>query len=248
MDKLYMIIPAYNEEATIEKVVDEWYPMVVMTGTESRLVVIDDGSRDKTLKVLNKLAEQKPQMIVIHKDNSGHGATILYGYKYALEAGADYVFQTDSDGQTRAAEFPDFWRMRRQYDMVVGFRGKRQDGLSRIFVTRILKLVILLCFHVMVKDANTPFRLMNAQVLSKKIKLVPEDFFLTNVLLTVIYTKHDCKVKYIPITFRARQGGVNSINMKRIFGIGRSAFGNFLKLNRVIEAAGRKEARINEDS
>ncbi len=243
MDKLYIVIPAYNEEATIKSVVQEWYPMVVMAGTESRMVVLDDGSRDKTLKVLENEALTKPQLEVLHKENSGHGATILKGYKYALEKGANYVFQTDSDGQTRASEFPDFWRMRRQYDMVVGYRNKRQDGLSRIFVTKILKFVVLICFHVVVKDANTPFRLMNARVLAKKIKLVPKDFFLTNVLLTVIFTKHKCKIKYIPITFRPRQGGVNSINMKRIFGIGRTALRDFLKLNKIIE----KEAGKNED-
>ncbi len=244
MDKLYIIIPAYNEEATIRDVIDEWYPMVVMAGSESRLVIIDDGSRDKTLKTVESEAAGKPQLVVLSKPNSGHGATILMGYKYALEQGADYVFQTDSDGQTRASEFPDFWRMRRQYDMIVGYRNKRQDGLSRIVVTKILKLVVLLCFHVSIKDANTPFRLMNAKTLSKKITLVPEDFFLTNVLLAVIYTKHKCKVKFIPITFRARQGGVNSINMKRIFGIGKNALKDFLRLNKTIDAAYRGD---NED-
>ena len=241
MDKLYIIIPAYNEEATIRDVIDEWYPMVVMAGTESRLVIIDDGSRDKTLKTAENEARSKPQLIVRSKSNSGHGATILTGYKFALEQGADYVFQTDSDGQTRASEFPDFWRMRRQYDMIVGYRNKRQDGLSRIFVTKILKLVVFLCFHVSVKDANTPFRLMNAKNLAKKITLVPEDFFLTNVLLTVIYTKHKCKVKFVPITFRARQGGVNSINMKRIFSIGKNALKDFMRLNKSIDAAYRGE-------
>ncbi len=244
MDKLYIIIPAYNEEATIRDVIDEWYPMVVMAGSESRLVIIDDGSRDKTLKTAENEARTKPQLIVKSKKNSGHGATILMGYRFALEQGADYVFQTDSDGQTRASEFPDFWRMRRQYDMIVGYRNKRQDGLSRVFVTKILKLVVFLCFHVSVKDANTPFRLMNAKTLSKKIGLVPEDFFLTNVLLAVIYTKHKCKVKFIPITFRARQGGVNSINMKRIFDIGKNALRDFIKLNKAIDAAYRGD---NED-
>ena len=239
MDKLYIIIPAYNEEATLRNVINEWYPMVVMAGTESRLVIIDDGSKDKTLKMAENEAKNKPQLIVRSKKNSGHGATILTGYKFALEQGADYVFQTDSDGQTRASEFPDFWRMRRQYDMIVGYRNKRQDGLSRIFVTKILKLVVFLSFHVSVKDANTPFRLMNAKTLSQKITLIPEDFFLTNVLLAVIYTKHKCKVKFIPITFRPRQGGVNSINMKRIFGIGKNAVRDFMRLNKSIDAAYR---------
>ena len=85
MDKLYMIIPAYNEEATIRDVIDEWYPMVVMTGEESRLVVIDDGSNDSTLSVLRAEASKRPQLVVKHKENSGHGPTILAGYKYAIQ-------------------------------------------------------------------------------------------------------------------------------------------------------------------
>ncbi|MCR4907661.1 MAG: glycosyltransferase family 2 protein [Lachnospiraceae bacterium] len=242
MDKLYMIIPAYNEEETIREVIREWYPMVVMTGPESRLVVIDDGSQDNTYGVMCTEAYGKPQLIAKHKKNSGHGPTILLGYRYALKKGADYIFQTDSDGQTRAEEFPDFWRMRRHYDLVAGYRKKRQDGLSRIFVTKVLKAVIALCFHVVVTDANTPFRLMEAHSLSEEIRLVPRDYFLTNVLLTVLYTRHGRKIKYVPITFRPRQGGINSINMKRIFRIGQNALRDFRVLNRRIDREGSQKS------
>ncbi len=233
-DKLYIVIPAYNEEANIRKVVDEWYPMAVMAGEDSRLVIVDDGSRDNTLAVLKEEQKSRPKLIVKHKENSGHGGTILYGYKFALSEGADYVFQTDSDGQTNPAEFEEFYRCRRRYDMVIGSRKGRQDGLSRVLVTKILKAVVFLSFHVWVEDANTPFRLMKAETLKRELKYVPKDYFLTNVLLTVAFTKHNRSVRYIPITFRPRQGGVNSINMKRIFGIGKNALRDFAKLNRIL--------------
>ncbi len=233
-DKLYIIIPAYNEEENIATVVDEWYPIAVMAGEDSRLVVVDDGSRDSTLAVLKSEQENRPQLIVKTKDNSGHGPTILAGYKYALSKGADYVFQTDSDGQTRPEEFEEFYRCRRQYDMVIGSRKSRQDGISRVIVTRVLKLVVFLCFHVWVEDANTPFRLMKAEALKREIRYVPSDYFLTNVLLTVAFTKHGRSIRYIPITFRPRQGGINSINLKRIFGIGRKALLDFVKLNKIL--------------
>ncbi len=173
MSKLYLIIPAYNEQETIRNVVREWYPYVEKTGPDSRLVVIDDGSTDRTLQVLNREAEDMPQLVVKHKENSGHGPTILMGYRFALREGADYIFQTDSDGQTDPSEFPEFWEMRSKYDMIVGYRKSRQDGLSRIVVTRVLRLLILLTFHVWVKDANTPFRLMSARTLEPKMKYVP---------------------------------------------------------------------------
>lgn len=52
-----------------------------------------------------KSQDRYPQLIGITKPNSGHGATVLYAYKYAIQNGADYVFQTDSDGQTLTEEF-----------------------------------------------------------------------------------------------------------------------------------------------
>ena len=67
-----------------------------------------------------------------NKPNGGHGATVLYGYKYALKNGADYIFQTDSDGQTLPEEFEPFWKRRQKYDMVIGWRKDRQDGISRV--------------------------------------------------------------------------------------------------------------------
>lgn len=236
MDKLYIVIPAYNEEANIEEVIKQWYPIIEnhSGNGESRLVVIDDGSKDSTSDILKKMSDERPLMKAITKNNSGHGATVLYGYKYALKNHADYIFQTDSDGQTLPSEFEDFWRLRGKYDMVIGYRNKREDGISRVVVTKILKLVIRCFFHVSVKDANTPYRLMKADKVKECVNMIPNDYFLSNVLVSVIFVKKQWNVKYIPITFRPRQGGKNSINIPRIFKIGREACASFVKLNKKI--------------
>lgn len=237
MDKLYIIMPAYNEEANIEKVIEEWYPVVEQYhgNGESRLVIIDDGSKDRTYEIMQNMTKDRPLFCPITKPNGGHGATVLYGYQYALKCGADYVFQTDSDGQTVPAEFHQFWNLREKYAMIIGFRNKRQDGFSRIMVTKTLKFVIGLCFHVSVTDANTPFRLMSAKELSENIKLIPEGFNLSNVLLSVIYAKRKQSVKYLPITFRPRQGGKNSINVPKIVKIGKKALTDFVRLNKELD-------------
>ncbi len=234
MDKLYIIIPAYNEEENIEEVVREWYPIVSAHdgGGSSRLIVINDGSRDKTYEKLKALSEERPLMEALTKANSGHGSTLLYGYNYAIKNKADFIFQTDSDGQTLPSEFEPFWEERNSYDMVIGSRKGRQDGISRVIVTKTLKAVIRLCFGVTVTDANTPYRLMKAGTLEEYIGLIPKDYFLSNVLISVIYKKKGLKVKYIPITFRPRQGGINSINLKKIFGIGRKALSEFREINK----------------
>lgn len=242
MDKLYLIMPAYNEEANIEQVISEWYPVVEKIGGESRLVIVDDGSKDHTYEMMLEAAKTRPLFQPVTKPNGGHGATVLYGYRYALEQGADYIFQTDSDGQTRPDEFWQFWKQREAYDMVIGHRSKREDGFSRVVVTKVLKAVIRVCFGVSVTDANTPFRLMKASTLKENIHLVPRDFNLSNVIISVIYAKKQLKVKYFPITFRPRQGGVNSINLKKIFRIGQQAVKDFCTINAALAKA-EKESK-----
>lgn len=234
-DKLYIVIPAYNEEANIEQVVKDWHPIVSKVGNDSKLVIIDDGSKDQTYAMLTKLMETYPSLVACTKPNAGHGATVLYGYHYAIDHGADYVFQTDSDGQTVPGEFWEFWKRRDRYAMVIGHRKGRQDGFSRVVVTKTLKVVCRVCFHVTLTDANTPFRLMQATTLKENLKQVPENFNLSNVVLSVIYAKKRQPVKYLPITFKPRQGGVNSINLRKIFKIGRQALKDFRTINKCIK-------------
>ena len=234
MDTLYIVIPAYNEEATILSVINQWYPIVEKIGGDSRLVIVNDGSKDSTLSLVQQAAIIRPRLVPLDKENGGHGAAVLFGYHYALEHGADYVFQTDSDGQTLPEEFQAFWEQRQDYDLIIGHRKGRQDGLSRVVVTKTLKAVIAACFGVSVRDANTPYRLMSAQTLRENIRLIPEGFNLSNVILTVVYTKKRMRILYIPITFQPRQGGVNSINLPKICKIGLQALSDFRKINRSI--------------
>ncbi len=234
-ENLYIIIPAYNEEANIENVVSEWYAVVDKIGNDSRLVVIDDGSKDSTYRILAELEKKYPILKAITKPNEGHGATLLYGYNYAVERRADYIFQTDSDGQTLPGEFRQFWEKRHEFDAVIGYRNHREDGFSRIIVTKTLKLVLRVIFGLNVTDANTPYRLMKRRLLEKYLSAVPEKFNLSNVMLTVLFLDNREKVEFLPITFRPRQGGVNSINLKKISKIGIQAVKDFCAIKKQME-------------
>ncbi|MCL2078776.1 MAG: glycosyltransferase family 2 protein [Oscillospiraceae bacterium] len=235
MDKLYIIIPAYNEEENIETVAREWHEVARKANEQSRIAIIDDGSCDSTYAKLQQLQKELPQLEAITKPNGGHGSTILYGYRHALENGADYIFQTDSDGQTDADEFWQFWELREQYDALIGHRKNRKDGISRIFVAKTLKVTLLICFGLWTEDANTPFRLMNRDTLENLLPRIPKDYNLANVLLTVLMEKAKVKIHYLKITFRPRQGGVNYINMKRIFKIGKKAARDFISLRKAVK-------------
>ncbi len=232
-DNLYIIMPAYNEGLNIQKVANDYLKIVNKIGNKSKLVIINDGSKDNTKQELMVLEKMYPNIIAINKRNSGHGSTLLYGYKYAIKNKADYVFQVDSDDQTNAEEFWKFWEERKNYDLIIGHRKKREDGFSRVIVTKVLKLVLLLTFKENIKDANTPFRLMNREMLEKLINKVPDDFNLSNVVLTVLFTKYG-RVKYIPITFKKRQKGINSINIPKITKIGLKALKDFKYLSKRI--------------
>ncbi|MCL2051087.1 MAG: glycosyltransferase family 2 protein [Lachnospiraceae bacterium] len=232
MEKLYIVMPAYNEAENIRSVVPDWHEMAVMAGPDSRLVVVDDGSKDNTYELLCELSKEYPQLIALTKPNSGHGPTCLYAYDYALKNGADYVFQTDSDGQTLTEYFPDFWEARADYEMVIGLREVRNDGFFRLVITRTLRTVLFLFFGEFIRDANLAYRLMKACPLEKALKIIPKDFFLANVLISVYFAKNKLKVKSIPVTIRERQGGTNSIFAPQIIKVGFKATFDLLKIRK----------------
>jgi hypothetical protein len=90
-------------------------------------------------------------------------------------------------------------------------------------------------FHVWVTDANTPFRLMATDKLQPIMDVIPADYFLCNVAISAIAVKWHYKIGWYTITFRPRQGGVNSINMKRIFKIGWKALSDFMTINKKLK-------------
>lgn len=232
MDILYIVIPAYNEEENICQLIDDWYPVVEKHNGDgkSRMLVVNDGSKDHTFDILQSRAEKMPLLLPLTKPNGGHGSTVLYGYRYAIDNGADFIFQTDSDRQTDPAEFEQFWDLREEYDAIIGKRLNRQDGYSRKFVESTLLGILRIIFGVKLPDSNAPFRLMKRELLKKYIVKLPIDYNLPNVMLTTYFDYFNEKIKFIEITFKPRQGGVNSINIKKIVGIGWKALGDFVSL------------------
>lgn len=235
MDKIYFVLPAYNEEANIENVIRQWHPIcekINSEGHHAELVIANDGSKDKTLSIMQALQSRYSLLKPLDKRNSGHGATLMFLYKYAINNGADYIFQTDSDGQTTPEEFWQMWENRERYDFQIGTRNERKDGANRVMVSKILRMVVWMMFHVWVVDANTPFRLMKTIKLKPIMDIIPNDYNLTNVAVSAIAVRWNYNIGWYPITFRPRQGGVNSINMCRIFMMGFKALTDFRTINR----------------
>ena len=234
MEKLFIVMPAYNEQDNIADTLAAWYPVIERHAAngESRLVAVNDGSKDDTFAMMQKFAKDHPLFTPLTKPNGGHGPTVIYAYNYAIEQGADWIFQTDSDGQTNPDEFEAFWEAREAYDGIFGNRTVRGDGNSRAMVEKVVCMLLRIYFGVKVPDANAPFRLMRAEKVAKYLKKLPEDYNLPNIMMTTYFVYYKERVSFREISFKPREKGTNSINIKKIFKIGRQAVKDFRMLKK----------------
>lgn len=232
MDTLYIVMPAYNEEANIEAVIKQWYPILEDKGEDSRLLVAASGSTDATNEILKNLKSDYPKLITLDDTLQFHGPKLMSLYRYAIDSNADYIFQTDSDGQTDPDEFAGFWEQRREYDGIFGYRPVRGDGAARKMVEKVVCILLKLYFKVDIPDANAPFRLMKAETLKKYMGRIPDDFNIPNIMFTTFFVRYQERYKFERITFKPRRAGNNSINIRKIVKIGIKALGDFARLRR----------------
>jgi dolichol-phosphate mannosyltransferase len=140
--ELVVVIPVYNEQASLRKVIREWYLEIENWTEDFVILVMNDGSTDRSPDIVERLQEQLGDRIRLHTHtNRGHGLTCLVGYERALELGARYVFQIDSDGQCDPQYFFRVWRQRDQSQVVYGWRKARDDGWRRVLASRLLRMV-----------------------------------------------------------------------------------------------------------
>ncbi|MDQ6911326.1 MAG: glycosyltransferase family 2 protein [Verrucomicrobiota bacterium] len=219
---LLVVMPVYNEEANIENVIAHWSQSLRDLRIAFQILVLDDGSRDRTHEILLELETQQPQVIcVLSKPNGGHGSTCRIGYDIALRANAEWILQIDSDGQCDPQFFAQFWRQRENYDCLFGERVSRDDGLWRTFVSIACREALRLFSGVSIADPNVPYRLMSRVTLARALTKIPCDFDLQNIALALVL-KRDRAVRFgfIPIHFRARRAGRNSLNLSQIIRLG----------------------------
>lgn len=219
MNTLYIIAPAYNESENIDAFVDEWYPVIRRHEADgsSRLVVVDDGSSDGTYEKLVELAKTRPLLVLLSADHGGHGPAVIRGYEYALSNGADYIFQTDSDRQTTAAEFEEFIKGADEYAAIFGNRVKRGDGILRKAGEAMVRRMVKRYTGAEVADANAPYRLMNRSFLSECLKHIDKKSAVPNILITSYAAMNKEKLVFRNISFEKRHKGPRSLNLPGLF-------------------------------
>jgi len=206
---LAIVMPAYNESGCIEAVTRSW--LKIFDEIPGFMLVVNDGSKDRTGEILDRLAQSDSRLKVVHQANAGHGAAVLRAYREALRLGPSHIFQTDSDDQFKPEDFWQLWERRAQSPFIMGYRQSRSDAFHRLVITRILLTLNRIIFGVRLKDANIPFRLMRAEFLDALLRMFPNEVFAPNIFLTVLAAKAGCNLFELPIIHEERKTGQVSI-------------------------------------
>ena len=206
-----VIVPAYNEEGSIESVIQE----LRAAEPELDVIVVDDGSADRTLRV----AAATGARVVSLPYNVGIGGAVQTGYQYALEHGFDLAVQVDGDGQHDPLEISRLLEplLDGRADMVVGSRfapggGYRGTPLRRIGI-RLFAAIVSLIVRARVTDTTSGFRAVNRKAIELFATDYPHDY--PEVEATVVLVRHGLKMLEVPVKMRVRETGSSSITTLR---------------------------------
>lgn len=225
-----VVMPAFNEEANIEKTVRACAAALSSAGVSAEIVVVNDGSRDRTIEVLRALEGEIPYLVVVnHPKNLGYGAAL----KTAIGASrGESIVTIDSDGQFDIGELPVF--LEHWHDgaaVVSGYRKKKNDTLFRVFANRGLNSLISILFRVRFNDINCAFRLYRGDSL-RSINIESRGYQAPSEIMIKL-SRLGCAVKEVGVSHLAREGGQSALRPLRTIAQ-MTAFLVYLKLKTVL--------------
>lgn len=163
---LSIFFPCYNDEHSIGKLVEDAFSVAKKLADNYEVIVIDDGSTDKSRGTLKKLQKKyKNLKLVFHEKNQGYGGALISGFKTASK---DLIFYTDGDGQYDVKELPLLYQlMTDDVNFVNGMKMARKDPTYRIFLGNLYSFVVRWAFWLPVYDVDCDFRLIRANLVKK---------------------------------------------------------------------------------
>jgi glycosyltransferase involved in cell wall biosynthesis len=214
IEKISVIIPAYNEESTIKKAIEKVKPYC------KNVIVVNDGSEDRT----GIIAAENGAIIVEHKLNRGLGQTLRDGIRRALSLGSEIIINFDADLQYRAEEIPDlaYYILHEDYDLIMGSRLEGTiEKMSKFkkFGNKMYTRLLRYLTKVGVSDGQTGFRAFTREFAS--IIKIRGDFTYTQEMILEATTKK-AKIGEVPIHFDIREDGTSRL-MKSPFHFAKSS-------------------------
>ncbi|MFF5294473.1 glycosyltransferase [Paractinoplanes globisporus] len=209
-DGVAVVMPAYLEQENLAATVTDFLGTLDEAGLPHAVVVVDDGSSDRTGDVLDGLAAAYPDRVVAvhHEVNQGYGAAVRTGIAAALErTDLRWVLLTDSDGQFRGADLVDFLDVRRREraDAVIGYREHRADPWRRRLNARIWTGLCRLVLRVPSRDVDCAFKLIDRRLLDG-VRLTGEAAAISPELLAKITVRNVRLVQH-PVSHHPRLHG-----------------------------------------
>lgn len=209
LNSLSIFFPFWNEEKNIEHVVASALRIVPTIANKWEILMVDDGSSDKTLEIAQKLAEKNRNLkVVSHKPNRGYGAALREGF---MNAQYDYVVFTDGDGQFDFSQISRFIEKIGKADMVIGYREKRRDHPLRHFLMNLLKIWDIVFFGFHFRDIDCGFKMFKKSALDKIMPLKSEGAMITTEILVKAKKKKlnivEVEVSHHPRIYGDQSGG-----------------------------------------
>jgi glycosyltransferase involved in cell wall biosynthesis len=199
-----VIVPCYNEEGVIRETVAE-LRRVFAAAPSWELVVVNDGSSDRSREILEELAAEVPDLEVVHHErNRGYGAALKTGIR---KASADLIVITDADGTYPNERLPEFVELAKDADMVVGARTA--TDVQYPFIRKIPKLFLRRYASWLagqsIPDINSGMRVFRKSVAERFFKILPDTFsFTMTITLSMLTNRYD--VRFVPIGYKTRIG------------------------------------------
>src|SRR3989338_2580065 len=202
---LSVFFPLFNEEGNVEMLVKKAIDVLEKLKLEYEIILVNDGSTDGTKEKTEKLAKENPRIKAInHPKNLGFGEALKSGF---YNAKYDTIVYTDGDGQFDFSEVTKFLEKIKDYDLVIGYRIKRQDPFFRILFNKGWKLSLLAFFGLTLKDVDCGFKMIRKSVLEKIPHLESSRGAMINAELAIKAKKYGFKVTQTGVNHYPRLSG-----------------------------------------
>lgn len=207
VSELSIFFPFWNEEQNVEAVVKNAIPIAEKVASKWEIIMVDDGSSDRTLEICQRMAKEDSRLrVVSHQPNRGYGAALKEGFKNARYK---LIVFTDGDGQFDFLQVWKFLEKIDKADMVIGFRKKRLDHPFRHLLMNLLKIWDFIFFGFYFRDIDCGFKLLKRSTLQKMGPLISEGAMITTELLAKAQ-KAKLKISQVEITHYLRKYGNQS--------------------------------------